>query len=44
MKEIKKALEMINSEWSENWDIIIDTLGQETADQLDKAINELKKL
>ncbi len=32
------ALEQIHLEWGENWDLVIDFFGQETADKIDDAI------
>lgn len=39
-----KAIKKINTDWSENWDLIIDFFGQETADLIDKAIIEIENI
>jgi hypothetical protein len=33
-----KVLKEIHLEWGENWDLVIDFFGQETADKIDKAV------
>jgi hypothetical protein len=35
-EEALKFLEMIHSEWGENWDLLVQFFGQETADKWDK--------
>ena len=39
-----KALQTLSNEWSENWDIIVDTFGEELATLLDDASSESRKL
>lgn len=38
----KELLVDIHNEWGENWDLIIDFFGQETADKIDKAVGYIK--
>jgi hypothetical protein len=40
MENIKKALAMLNNDWGENWDVVVDIFGEELAGLLDKAISE----
>lgn len=37
-KEALKVLTEIFNDWSDNWDLVIDFFGQETADKIDKAV------
>lgn len=36
--EALEVLTEIHNEWAENWDLLIDFLGQEMADKIDKAV------
>ncbi len=42
MSKAEKVLQIINNEWCENWDLVIDFFGQKLADQIDEAIQEIK--
>ncbi len=43
MENVKKAIKMLSNDWSENWDIVVDTFGQELADLFEKAILEVNR-
>lgn len=43
MENVKKAIKMLSNDWSENWDVVVDTFGEELADLLDKAIAEVNR-
>ena len=36
--EALEVLQQINNEWAENWDLLINFLGQEIADKIDKVV------
>jgi hypothetical protein len=40
MKEDRalEVLQQISDEWAENWDLLINFLGQEIADKIDEAV------
>lgn len=39
----EECLKIIHEEWGENWDVITDFFGKETADKLDDAILTIYK-
>jgi len=34
----RKVLDDIHYQWGENWDLVVDFFGQETADKMDEAV------
>lgn len=41
MSKAEKVLLKINDGWSDNWDMIVDTFGEEIAKELDEACLEI---
>jgi hypothetical protein len=42
MDKTEEFLTAVNNDWSDNWDVVVDFFGQETADLLDAAIIEME--
>lgn len=43
MNKSELAVSALHEQWGENWDMVIDFMGQELADNFDAAIVELRK-
>jgi hypothetical protein len=43
MDDTDKFLEVVNNDWADNWDVVTDFFGPETAELLDCAILEMQK-
>lgn len=44
ISKMANALQSLSNDWAENWDIIVDTVGEELANDIDIATAESRKL